>query len=286
MHSTLVRMTRNDRLSSLRLVRRGAALLLPFLVAAIPAAAQVSNPVKLLKGAVIDAKSGKPANGGKVYAFEGNSTTPSTNSRINPGTGSYQMILNPSTQYRIRVEALSCYYTDFTVTTPAGNNYEEVIKELRVEPIPIGSTVLSGRLFEPGSTTLNQTEDLRKFLDFMKTQRYVTVTLELTPDIVVAPPVAKKAAKPAPKKKGKKGAAEPVAEPVVDTPQGPSTAERLTALAADRKNAINALLKQEKISLTRVQWSMRDGVVLAPGQKPLPDNVVLKVRGIEVEDDD
>lgn len=282
-HSFHVHMTRMHRIPTFRRIIFGGVLLL----AAIPAAAQLNNPVKLLKGAILDAKTGKGANGGKIYAYQGKSTTPVTNSRINPGTGSFQMILNPSTEYRIRVEATSYYYTDFTYTTPPGNNYEEIVHDFKVEPIPIGSTALSARLFDPGTATLRETQELRSFLDFMKVQRYVAVTLELTPDIMVTPPAPVKAPKPAPKKKGKKGAAvqAPPPPPPPPAPAGPSLDEQFRTLAEERKNAIINMLKQEKISTTRVQWAIQNGVKLSPGQA-LPPNVVLKVRAIEIEDDD
>jgi hypothetical protein len=180
------------------------------------------------------------------------------------------------------------YYPDFPYTTPPGKNYEESVHDYKDVPIPIGSTALSARLFDPGTATLRETQELRSFLDFMKVQRYVAVTLELTPDIMVTPPAPVKAPKPAPKKKGKgkKGAAvEAPPPPPPAAPAGPSLDEQFKTLAEERKNAIINLLKQEKISTTRVQWAIQNGVKLSPGQT-LPPNVVLKVRAIEIEDDD
>src|SRR2546423_10005587 len=113
----------------------------------IASSAQETNPVKLVKGIITDAKSGKPVDGGMIVAFEGSRREASVQGMINPKTGAYQMILNPGTQYRLRIEAPSYYTTDVSYTSPSGKDYQEIVKNFSVQALAMGSTLFSGQLF-------------------------------------------------------------------------------------------------------------------------------------------
>jgi hypothetical protein len=274
-------MTSSQRLTPLVRFSLLAALAL---LLTLPSAAQVTNGVKLLKGIVSDMKTGKPINGGKIWIYEGANSEPVSSSKVNPGTGFYQVILNPSTTYKFQFKSPSYYITTIEVTTPPGNDYEETEKNFTIEPIPIGSTIFSGRLFEPGSAQLQATADIQKVVDLLKRERGIMITVKVTPDalVPVSRPVTAAPKKPA--KKGKKGA---TTEPAVTAPPPTPafTEEQFKALAQERSVAVKNFMKEKEISVTRLSWETEPSVLLQPG-KPLPDNVTITIKKIEVEDDE
>src|SRR5688500_18154352 len=69
------------------------------------ASAQSTNPVKLIKGTVLDSRSGKPIDGGKVFVHVGANLEPVAQSRINPKTGAFQVVLGPSADYRFIIRS-------------------------------------------------------------------------------------------------------------------------------------------------------------------------------------
>lgn len=248
------------------------------------ATAQETNPVKLLKGTITNSQTGKPIDdGGKVYAFTSASASePATSSKINPKTGAYQMILSPSTQYRLVIKSPSFETAEFSYSSPAGSNYEESMKDMAVKPIAVGSTIFAGRLFEPNSAAFVNDPYFQKVLDMLRTKQSVMVSIDVVPDGIFDAP------KPAPKpKKPKKGAP---AEPVAAAPTTGGPQQELATLGAERVQAIKDLLRQQKISITRVKINLRPGHQIArpaKGKAPkLENNVEVKITGISAQEDD
>jgi hypothetical protein len=239
-----------------------------------------TNAIKLIKGTITNAATGKSIDGGRLLVYEGTSTEPTTKSKINPGTGAYQVILSPSTTYRFEVASPRFYATSFTVTTPGGANYEETVKDLKVEPIAIGSSLYSGHLFEPGTSKLTETTDLRKTVDMLKKERAVVVAVTVIPDMPAAG-AAKKA--PAPKK-GKKGQPAPPPAPT------PAPTDNAAQLGDARVAVLKTFFKQQGISTTRLTWDVKSPVTVTAkkgkGAAQYPDNVMIKIASIQEDESD
>jgi hypothetical protein len=261
-----------------------ATLLILF---SLPATAQITNGVTLFKGVVNDSKSGQPVDGGRVYVYQGTLEEPVTNSKINPGTGKYQVLLNPSTEYRFVFKSPKYYNTEIMVTSPPNNDYEEVVRDFTMEPIPVGSTIYSGRLFDPGSAELKISPEFQKLTDLMKREIGIMLGVVIIPDAMAPEVRPAPKAKPAKKKKGKKGAAEPAEAPVETPAPQAMTPEQLKALGQERAVAIRNHFKSLGISTTRLEWDVREGRILPGGKSgEMPENVVVSIRKIEVEDED
>ncbi len=263
--------------------------LLILALAALPTVASAQGKaLKLFKGTVTNAKTGTPIDGGRLLVFERSSSEPTIRSRVNPGTGAYQVVLDPGKEYRIRVISPRYYTVDIPVTTAPGATYEETVKNLALEPIPVGLMLFTGRLFEPGSSKLVESPALRSVVETLKKEGGIVVTITVVPDMLAA--AAKKAA-PAPKKKAKKGAAATEPPPVVPT-AGMTTADQLKKLGEERAAVVKNLLKQQGISTTRLVWDIKPGVELQPPPPRgkfagYPDNVIMKITALqEAEDSD
>ena len=133
--------------------RMGTLLIALALLPAV-ASAQGGKAQKLVKGVVTDAKTGKPIDGGNFLVFEGSGTEPAVRSRINSGSGAYQVVLNSGTSYRFRVVNPRYYSVELPYSTAQSTSYEEIVKNMALEPIPLGKVLFTGRMFEPGSSKL------------------------------------------------------------------------------------------------------------------------------------
>lgn len=258
-----------------------------------PALAQVKNPIKLIRGFVLDTKTKKPVGAGKVWAFETEGTNISrsvNNSKINGNTGEYQMILDPQTMYRFRLKTPGYFITDIYYCTPDDLNYQEVDTNIYLEQIPVGAQLFSGRLFEPGSAVLKPTPKLYEIEKMLKINGAVVVGITVIPDVKSAPPppppAPVKKAKPA--KKGKKGAAATEAPPPPPpTPIQPEmTEDQKKELARQRLTAIKEYMKAAGISVTRLEWTLADPVTLSWNATSLPDNVAIVIKSINPDEDD
>lgn len=272
----------NLRLHPRRLRAAGAvaASLVTLLVASPFASAQPpnpSNPVKLIKGVVSEVRSGTPVDGGRVFVYHGSKPEPVAQSRINPSTGAFQVVLGPSSEYRFVLRSNRFLPTETTVRTPDGANYEEVVRNLTMEPIPVGRTLYSGRLFDAGSDVVRSSPELASALAFLKQSQAATLTITVTGDPAGKAKAPAKAAKaPKKKKKSKKGAA---AEETPSASTTATTASPAATLVRSRVNALRAFMQKEGISLTRIEWD--DKAQPASNSK---ENVVITIRGIDVEE--
>ena len=268
-----------------------ALLALLAVAAAQPASAQIKNPIKLIRGMVLDAKSQKPVGTGKMWAFEAEgkgSSRSVNNSKINANTGEYQMLLDPQTMYRFRLKTPGYFITDIYYCTPDDLNYQEVDTNIYLERIPVGAQLFAGRLFEPGSAVLKPTQKLYEIEKMLKINGAIVVGITLTPDVKSAPPPpppppAKKA-KPA--KKGKKGAVAPPPPPPPPPPAPALTEEEKKELGRQRLNAIKEYMKAAKISVTRLEWTIADPVTLSWDATSLPDNVAIVIKSSNPDEDD
>jgi len=242
-------------------------------------AAAQTNALKLVKGTITSSATGKAIDGGRLLVFSGSSPEPVTSSKINPGTGFYQVILSPATDYRFEVVSPRFYRTEFRVTTPGGSNYEESVKDLKVEMIPMGTSIYSGRLFEPGSSTLKEDPKLRDVVNILRKERAVVVTISVVPEMLASS--AKKSPAPKKGKKGK-GAAEPA--------PAPAPSMDMAQIAEARVAVVKNFLKQQGISTTRLKWDVKAGITVSkPAGKgksqKYPDNVTIRITSIEDEED-
>jgi len=246
--------------------------------------AQLMAPCKLIRGKLQNDRTGAPVDGGRVWVYQGTVKEPVTNSRINPADGSFQVLLDASTEYRFYVVAPSYFRYDIIYVTPPEIEYEEVDTMLRVPPIPVGESLFNGRLFDPGSSQLAGTDRLVKTVELLRLHPNVTVRIVIVPDVTGTPKTQAKASKK-PKKKPKKGAV--VVEPPPPPPVPPVD---FTALGAARQNELKNFFKKERVSVTRLAWEIAPGIEHAYGTTdPLPANVNVTISGIEPleeEDDD
>ncbi|MBC8145791.1 MAG: hypothetical protein H7X80_09395, partial [bacterium] len=152
------------------------------LVLTSTATSQTTNPVKLMKGVVFDAHSGKPIDGGRVFVHIGANPEPVALSRINPKTGAFQVVLGPSADYRFIIRSPRFLQGEKTVRTPSGSNYEEVtIPQFTVEPIPVGKALFMGRAFDVNSSALKVSTDLTKAMGFLKQSEAALITITVIP---------------------------------------------------------------------------------------------------------
>jgi hypothetical protein len=261
----------------LRLVAAGALVVL----LSSAASAQKTNPIKVLKGVVTDATSGKPIDGGRLYVYSRTATDPVAQSRINPSTGAFQVVLGPATEYRFVVISPRFLAGETVVRTPDGNNYQEVPQNLSVQPIPVGKTLYRGRAFDANAADLKTSTELDKAIRFMKESQAATLTVTILPE------GSTKAAKAAPKsKKGKKGKAS-----AENSQSGTSTVTTASvtsgpapSLSQSRLQAIKSLMQREGISLTRMTWKTPATAAEAGGLAKGKDNLVIVITGVDVEE--
>lgn len=246
-------------------------------IIASSAQAQPTNPVKLVKGVVLDAHSGKPIDGGKVFVHVGANPEPVALSRINPRTGAFQVVLAPAADYRFIIRSPRFMQGEKTVRTPAGNNYEEiVIPSFSVEPIPIGKPLFTGRAFDANSSQLKVQGDLAKALAFLKESEAAMVTISVIPD----GPQAKPAPKPK-VKKGRKGSAV-----VAEVAPATSVDDQLKALTQARMQSVKALMLKEGISLTRIKWDVPETSAQLRAVANRKDNLTIVITGVDVEEEE
>jgi hypothetical protein len=224
--------------------------------------AQETNPVKLVKGVITDTKTKKPVDGGMVFAYIGSGNDPAVRSRINPKTGAYQMILSPGTQYRVRIEAPSYYGTDISYTSPTGYEYEETEKNFTVQALPIGSTIYSGKVFGKGTDKLSPSGDFNKAVEFMKSNRYTTLTVTVATESA-----------PAKKPKKKKGKTTPAMS--LDNQDAGKT------LAARRTEALRSYLSARDIDTGRITW--KTAAKITAKKKSAGADVSIELTGVDRE---
>jgi hypothetical protein len=243
------------------------------------ASAQSTNPIKLMKGIVTDARSGKPIDGGKLTVYAAGRQEPVAQSRINPATGAFQVVLGPSADYRFVVESPRFLRGETSVRTPGGNAYEEVVQNLTVEPIPVGRTLYSGRAFDAGASLVKPSPELSAAIAFLTDVQAATITVTVVPDAGAAAKGATTAAKG---KKGKKGAtATRAGEPTTATPPA---ADNAAALAQARAQALKALFQKEGVSLTRITWVVPQSAAEARSMTLGHDNTRIQITGIDIEE--
>lgn len=245
--------------------------------------AQLMAPVKLIRGRLINSKTGAPVDGGRVWVFQGTLKEAVTNSRINPADGSFQVLLDASTEYRLNVVSPAYYRTDIPFLTPPEIEYQEVDTTFRIPPIPMGEDLFSGRLFDAGSSQVNGTDQLVSTIDMLKRHPNVTVKVTLTPDITQKPTPQPKGTKKAKRSKKKKGTTEEPPPP----PPADSTID-MRVLGTERQTALKNYFKSQGISVTRLTWEIQPGIeYAATATTPFPPNVAIAVDGIQpLEDDD
>jgi hypothetical protein len=218
--------------------------------------AQETNPVKLVKGVITDTKTKKPVDGGMVFAYIGSGNEPAVRSRINPKTGAYQMILNPGTLYRLRIEAPSYYGTDISYTSPAGYAYEETEKNFTVKALPIGSAIFSGKVFGKGTAQVSPSGDFNKAVEFMKSNRFTTLTVTV-------------ATESAPGKKPKKKKSSSTTSAPRENEDAGKT------LATQRIEALRNYLSARDIDTGRITWKT------AAKMKKKSSDVSIELTGVD-----
>ncbi len=212
-----------------RRASRGArtTLIMVLLLSAAPLLQAQSNPVKLVKGVITDAKDGTPVDGGMITVYRNGSTDVANTSRISH-EGGYQVILGPATDYRFVVDSPHYHNRTFMVTTPPGGNYEETIQDFTLDAITIGRVVYQGRLFDVGSTDLLSDPAFVRALDTLSRKASIIFTVWTAAD---------------------------------DTRD--LDAADAKAMARERARAIKEAIKEQNISLVRIRWALSDTAVSA-----------------------
>jgi hypothetical protein len=242
-------------------------------VACSGAAIAQTNPLKLIKGTITDSKTGKSIDGGKLNVYQGSTAETVSSSKINPRTGFYQLILSPNTEYRFEVVSPKYYTTNFTIKTAPGSNYEETVKDLKVDPIPMGTVIYAGRVFEPGASAITDPTALKPIVDALKKQQAIAVTVTVIPELAAKKPAAAK--KP---KKGKKGGDMATVSDVPTTDAGATLGEA-------RVSALKNFFKGQGISTTRLMWDLKSPIPAPAAKTKGPDNVVIKITSIQDEEE-
>lgn len=162
----------------LRLPVSAFVLMVLFCTATL-SAQKLENPTKLYRGIVSLAGSSDVAHDGIIYVYEDPYPTPVTSSKLNTGTGEYSMILDPSKIYRLSVEAVGCYTSEFIIATPAGTNYEELDENFEVDPIPLDSVLYAGKPFAEGGAAFSDESGFRQMISFLVENPAVIVSINV-----------------------------------------------------------------------------------------------------------
>lgn len=154
-----------------------ALFVIPLFLPGEMQAQKLTNPTKLFKGNVTNESTKTSAGEGMVYVYEDPYPKPVTSSRVNPTTGEYSVILDPSHVYRFSVEVIGCYTSEFILSTPAGIEYEELEENFEVTPIAVDSLLYQGSPFAEGNATFADDAGMREVLTFLNANPTVIVSI-------------------------------------------------------------------------------------------------------------
>lgn len=204
------------------------SLLLILLGMSLPAAAQV-GVTALIKTTLINAKTNAPLqtkyeiiSGGKLGLAS--KITGKSNSE-----GKFENIFKPGETYTVYCKLTDGVAAPFSFSVPASTEYFEIGQTLPIKILKPGDAIGEWTLFGTGKSTLVSESELEGILAFVRGNRGLSVTINVSGDVVVAAAKGKPAKKPKPSKKSKNPA--PVA-PVTD-------------IRTDRINAITAYCTQQ-----------------------------------------
>lgn len=137
------------------------------------------DPVVLIKGRVLNAKTNEPIEGTIAY----NGLVDGKNygiARTNPTTGEYKIVLPYGVNYDFSANAPDFLGVSDNLDLTKVGKYEEIQRDLYLVPIEVGSTVrLNNIFFETGSAQLQEASysELKRVAEFMKNNPTVKIEL-------------------------------------------------------------------------------------------------------------
>lgn len=144
----------------------------------IPDAAK-PNPVTLIKGKVLNAKTKAPVFAEIIYQ------NLNTNEEVgralsDPQTGDYQIVLPSGVMYGFLAEKLNFYPVSNAVDATILKEYNEIQYDLLLSPIEVGENIrLNNLFFESNKSELQNTSisELNRLVDFLKTNPRIVIEI-------------------------------------------------------------------------------------------------------------
>lgn len=201
------------------------ALILLVLGMSFPAVAQV-GVTALIKTTLINAKTNAPLQTKYEIVSAGKLSMSSKITGKTNSEGKFESIFKPGETYTVYCKLTDGVAAPYTFSVPASTEYFEIGQTLPIRILKPGDVIGEWTLFGTGKSTLASESELEGILAFVRGNRGLTVTINVSGDMQVAVK-GKPAKKAKPAKKSKTAAA-----PVPD-------------IATDRINAITAYCNQQ-----------------------------------------
>jgi outer membrane protein OmpA-like peptidoglycan-associated protein len=137
------------------------------------------DPVVLIKGRVLNAKTNEPLEANIAY----NGLVDGKNygiARTNPATGEYKIVLPYGVKYDFSANAANFIGVSETMDLTSVGGYQEITKDLYLVPIEVGSTVrLNNIFFETGKSELKSDSynELNRVVELLKQNPSMTIEL-------------------------------------------------------------------------------------------------------------
>jgi OmpA-OmpF porin, OOP family len=137
------------------------------------------DPVVLIKGRVLNAKTNEPLEANIAY----NGLVDGKNygiARTNPTTGEYKIVLPYGKIYDFSANAANFIGVSETMDLSSVGGYQEITRDLYLVPIEVGSTVrLNNIFFETGKSELKEESfnELNRVVELLKTNPKMTIEL-------------------------------------------------------------------------------------------------------------
>lgn len=205
------------------------SLMLLLLGMSLPAVAQV-GVTALIKTTLINAKTSAPLQQTKYEIISaGKLGLASKISGKSNSEGKFENIFKPGETYTVYCKLTDGVAAPFSFSVPASTEYFEIGQTLPIKILKPGDAIGEWTLFGTGKSTLVSESELEGILAFVRGNRGLSVTINVSGDVVVAAAKGKPAKKAKPAKKSKNAAP---AAPVTD-------------IRTDRINAITAYCTQQ-----------------------------------------
>ena len=147
---------------------------------AVPASAQISKPVGLLKGDVTSS-TGEYLTGVNVTIFKGTERVTSTKSNSD---GKFTEVLQPNATYRIAISSDEYGYTEDTIAVPPLDLYQEFTMHIVLTAFHSGELSLGSPVFLPKSSIIEGVAmpDLEKVVEQMRHSPKMSLIVTVYPD--------------------------------------------------------------------------------------------------------
>lgn len=137
----------------------------------------VFSNASIFKGVVLDEVSAKPI-ASKIEIYDNATGKLVLKSKSNSVTGKFLMALPANSNYNIAIKAEGYLFHSENFFIPEGGNYEEVIKNISLKPLKVGSAiVLNNIFFDHNKSTLEDASEveLHNILELMKNNKNLRI---------------------------------------------------------------------------------------------------------------